>query len=47
MLDRRTVRGVVQYLVRWRGFSAFDDTWEPKANLANALVKVRQFEEQQ
>ena len=44
LLDTRTVRGVKQYLVRWKGYSAFDDSWEPASNLANAAAKVAEFE---
>ena len=36
LLDRRTVRGREEFLMRRHGYSAFDDTWEPRANLANA-----------
>lgn len=36
LLDRRVSRGRTEYLVRWRGYTAFDDTWEPASNLANA-----------
>jgi hypothetical protein len=34
------------YRVRWRGFSAADDTWEPLAHLANANQAVRDFQTQ-
>jgi hypothetical protein len=45
VLDSRLVRGQRQYLVRWKGYGQFDDTWEPAANLQNAQDKVKEFEE--
>ncbi len=36
MVGKRSVRGHVEYLVRWKGYGQFDDTWEPAANLENA-----------
>ena len=36
LLDSRIVRGTTQYLVRWKGYTAFDDSWEPLSNLASA-----------
>jgi hypothetical protein len=34
---------VLQYLVRWKGFSEAHDSWEPKGNLGNASLKVKEF----
>ena len=36
VVGKRSVRGQSQYLVRWRGYGQFDDTWEPASNLKNA-----------
>jgi hypothetical protein len=33
----------LQYLVRWKGFSEAHDSWEPKENLGNAALKVKEF----
>jgi hypothetical protein len=33
----------LQYLVRWKGFSEVHDSWEPKGNLSNASLKLREF----
>jgi hypothetical protein len=36
-------RKTLQYLVRWKGFSEVHDSWEPKRNLDNATLKVKEF----
>ena len=45
LVDRRARRGLVEYLVRWRGYGDEDDTWEPREHLmAGADRMVRDFE---
>jgi len=36
ILNKRKIRGVDKYLVRWKGFTVEYDTWERKENLGNA-----------
>ena len=37
--DIRKVNGKIQYLVRWKGYSANEDSWEPIENLkCNKLI---------
>jgi hypothetical protein len=33
----------LQYLVKWKGYTAEHNTWEPKENLENAKSKVKEF----
>ena len=45
LLDRRHSRGGrLEYLVRWKGYGAHEDTWEPVDNLANAQKMIEAFE---
>jgi len=44
ILNKRTVRGKEKFLVRWKGYTAEEDTWENKENLENAKELVEEFE---
>ena len=44
ILNKRRVRGVDKYLVRWKGFTAEHDTWERKEDLGNAREALDKFE---
>ena len=35
---------VVRYLVRWRGYSADESSWEPAANLTGAPDAILDYE---
>ncbi|GAA5874668.1 hypothetical protein JCM1840_007442 [Sporobolomyces johnsonii] len=43
ILDSQTYHGSLRYLVRWRGLSPREDSWEPADNLANADDLVQEF----
>ena len=44
LLNRRTVRGVTRYLVRWRGHTSADDEWLRSEELAHCLEKVAEYD---
>jgi len=33
ILDKRSTNGVTQYLLKWKGYTDDDNTWEPRENL--------------
>jgi chromobox protein 5 len=39
ILDHKTSSGKHLYRVRWLGFAASDDTWEPEQNFSKDLIK--------
>jgi len=45
ILNKKKIRGVEKYLVRWKGFTAEGDTWEKKENFKNAEEALEEFEE--
>ena len=38
VLAKRRQGGVTQYLIRWAGYYAEDDTWEPAAHMSAKLL---------
>jgi len=44
IMNKRKVRGRDKYLVRWKGCTAEEDTWESRENLKNAMKLVEEFE---
>jgi len=43
ILNKRMVRGKEKFLVRWKGYTAGEDTWENRKNLENAKELVEEF----
>ncbi len=43
ILDRCVVRGQEQFLIRWKGYGAHEDTWEPTCNLDNSRRLLEEF----
>jgi hypothetical protein len=46
ILNSRKVGRQLQYLIRWKGYGPEEDTWQPKADVANAPELVQQFHRQ-
>ncbi|XP_041847478.1 chromodomain Y-like protein isoform X1 [Melanotaenia boesemani] len=47
IVDRRKTRkGRVEYLVRWRGYGTDGDTWEPESHLSTCMSYVHEFNRQ-
>ena len=44
-MNKRKVRGVVKYLVKWKGFMVKHDSWEREKDLENTKEVVAEFEE--
>jgi len=44
ILNKKKMRGVEKYLIRWKGFTAEGDTWERKENLKNTEELIKEFE---
>ena len=47
ILNKKKTRGVVKYLVRWKGFTAEGDTCEREENLKNAEELIKEFEQRE
>jgi len=45
ILNKKKFRGKDQYLVQWKGYTAEEDTWEPRENLGNVEDLVKEFKE--
>ena len=43
-MDVRVVRGVKSYLVSWKGYGDFENSWVLAKNMGNARELVRAFE---
>ena len=43
ILDNRSVNGLQQYLVKWKGYDDSENTWEPKTNLKNCWALLKYY----
>jgi hypothetical protein len=46
ILNSRKVGRQPQYLICWKGYGPEEDTWQPKADVANAPELVHRFHQQ-
>ena len=46
MIDERMSKKHKEWLVRWKGFSHEDDTWEPLEHLSGCNQYIARFEEE-
>ena len=44
ILNKKKIKGVEKYLIRWKGFTVEGDTWERKENLKNTEELIKEFE---
>ena len=44
ILNKKKMKGVEKYLIRWKGFTVEGDTWERRENLKNAKELIEEFE---
>ena len=43
-MDRHERRRKTKYLVKWKGYTVEENTWEGLENLKNAREKIEEFE---
>ena len=46
ILNKRIVQGKEKFLVRWKGYTVEEDTWESRENLGNVKELVEEFEKE-
>ena len=44
ILNKKKIRGVEKYLIRWKGFTAEGNTWERRENSKNVEELIEEFE---
>ena len=42
-MDKRRINGKEEYLIKWKGYSDEDSTWEPLSHLKLILDEVKEF----
>ena len=45
ILNKKKMRGIEKYLIRWKGFMVEGDIWERKENLKNVEELIEEFEQ--
>lgn len=44
IVDHKSSKNGTKYLIRWKGYTAVDDTWEPEKNLANCQEVLKEYQ---
>ena len=45
--DKRIINDKIEYLIKWKGYSDFENTWEPIENMSNAKEIIEEYEEKE
>ena len=45
IIDKRIINDKIEYLIKWKGYSDFENTWEPIENMSNAKEIIFEYEE--
>lgn len=45
LIDSKVYKGARSYLVKWAGYPASSNTWEPEVNLRNSTELIAEFDE--
>jgi hypothetical protein len=45
IIDRKRIDGENKYLIKWKGYTNADNTWEPARHLKNSPQLLRKFHE--
>ena len=40
ILDKKRIKGKIKYLIKWKGYSMKECTWEPLINLKNVKLII-------
>ena len=44
IINKRTKKNRIEYLVKWEGYPEWESTWEPLSNLNHAKEAVAEYE---
>ena len=45
--DKRIINDKIEYLIKWKGYSDFENSWEPIENMSNAKEIILEYEEKE
>ncbi len=47
ILEKKRIKGKIKYLIKWKGYSKEESTWEPIQHLKFVKEMVKEFEERE